>query len=227
MTAREVAALVPMPHLLEALGFIVNERTRRCACLIHGGSNRSAFSWTDAGWWKCHSCDAGGDRIALVRAVRQCSFREAVKFLATLAGVSVTDGEFSSSQYRRIRGERDADLAAARLLVSAEHSALRETRENLGALNDLQRKVSTRVRELENGRAERWPGETDWAWEALRFVCEAMPGADAAYCIATFSAPVERAAFALHPEQRDAIIQAVLERGYVSDAEGHRFEVGL
>jgi len=47
--AREIAELVPMPRLLDALSFRVNERTRRCACLLHGGSNQTALSWREDG----------------------------------------------------------------------------------------------------------------------------------------------------------------------------------
>lgn len=102
-----------MPRLLEALGFRVNERMRRNPCIIHGGSNPTAFAWTDAGLWKCHSCGAGGDRIALVRAVRGCSFREAMAFLAALAGVQyrfqrASRGEFERARLRRARAERAA-----------------------------------------------------------------------------------------------------------------------
>jgi DNA primase len=113
MNVREIAALVPMSRLLESLGFDANERTRRCACILHGGSNRSAFSWTNDGLWKCHSCGAGGDKIALVRAVRQCSFQQAVDFLAALAGVSyrttrVSRQEIESAGFYRERLERAA-----------------------------------------------------------------------------------------------------------------------
>jgi hypothetical protein len=110
---REIAALVALPRLLAALGFEANERSRRCACILHGGTNRTAFSWTEAGLWKCHSCGAGGDRIALVRAVRQCSFREAVEFLAALAGVEfrsrrVSRREIAQARRRQVRAERAA-----------------------------------------------------------------------------------------------------------------------
>lgn len=89
-TPHEISAAVDMSRLLEALGLGVNLRTRRCACQLHGGSNLSAFAWTDSGLWRCHSCGRGGDRIALVRAARRCSFREAVHFLAEVAGVAYT-----------------------------------------------------------------------------------------------------------------------------------------
>jgi len=226
MNAREVAALVLMSRLLAALGFTVNERTRRCPCVIHSGSNLTAFSWSEEGLWHCHSCGAGGDRIDLVRAVRQCSFGEAVEFFATLAGVRVADGEFSAER-RCVQAKCEADQVAARFLLNAENNALREARQNLWALNRLQRKVSRRLGELENGKPERRPEEIDWAWDALQFVHGAIARADTAYCIAAFSAPVERAAFALNPEQCEAMIQAALERGIVADSRGFRFEVNL
>jgi hypothetical protein len=58
---RQIAALVPMRRLLDSLGFTVNERTRRCACLVPGGANSSAFSWSEEGLWKRFSGGAGGD----------------------------------------------------------------------------------------------------------------------------------------------------------------------
>lgn len=113
MTAHEVASLVPTPRLLESLGFVVNERSMRCSCAIHGGSNSSAFSWTYAGLWRCHSCGAGGDKISLVRAMRGCGFREAVTYLAGLAGVefqnrSLSRADFAQMRLRRERAERAA-----------------------------------------------------------------------------------------------------------------------
>jgi len=109
-----------MPRLLAAFGFYVNERTRRCACALHGGTNRNAFSWTQAGLWKCHSCGAGGDRIALVRATRRCSFSEAVEFLAAMAGVEFRSQRVSRREFVQIRQRRErADHAAWRIADEA------------------------------------------------------------------------------------------------------------
>ncbi len=111
--ARQIAALMPMPRLLEALGFEVNERTRRAPCPLHQGRNPSAFSWTEDGRWYCFSCGAGGDRIELVRAVRQCSFREAVEFLARLAGVEYRARRISGAELEEARRRRERAEAAA------------------------------------------------------------------------------------------------------------------
>jgi phage/plasmid primase-like uncharacterized protein len=113
MNAREVAALVPMVRLLGALGFEAREKPRRCACILHGGSNRSAFSWTEAGLWKCHSCGAGGDRIALVRAVRNCDFHAALEFLGLLVGVQYSPRPASRREIACARASRERTQAAA------------------------------------------------------------------------------------------------------------------
>lgn len=110
---RQIAALVAMPRLLAELGFAVNERTRRAPCLLHSGSNPTAFAWREDGRWHCFSCGEGGDRIALVRAARRCSFRVAVEFLAALAGVQfrsrrLSRREVALTRRRRERAERAA-----------------------------------------------------------------------------------------------------------------------
>ncbi len=104
--ARQIAGLVAMPRLLTALGFEVNERTRRARCLLHGGSNPSAFSWTDDGRWFCFSCGRGGDRISLAREARQCGFREAMEFLAGLAGVGYRGRRVSPREIKQMRARR-------------------------------------------------------------------------------------------------------------------------
>jgi hypothetical protein len=111
--AREIATLVPMASLLGSLGFIVNERTRRAPCLLHAGHNYSAFSWTEGGLWRCHSCGRGGDRIALVRAAKGYSFRDAVMYLAALAGVKFCAPRLSRQEIsRRLMLRQRAEHAA-------------------------------------------------------------------------------------------------------------------
>ena len=104
---------MPMGRLFGALGIETNERTRRGPCLLHSGSNPTAFAWRDDGRWHCFSCGAGGDRIALVRAVRQCSFREAVEFLAALSGVEYHFRRISRREIAQIRRRREQAERAA------------------------------------------------------------------------------------------------------------------
>lgn len=215
---REIASLVPMPRLLEALDFAVSTRTRRCACVLHGGTNPTAFSWSEDGLWCCHSCGARGDKISLVRAVRKCSFREAIAFLAALAGVDLRENKPDYAAIERARQERKAEERLAHLLAETEHNLLLELADELDSLRQLHRKAGTWLAE---GRSP------ELCWSALAFVADALPRADTAYSIAAFASPVERARFALHPELRAAMIDAALERDFVADAKGYRFEVPL
>ena len=113
MNAREIAALVPMARLLDVLGFEVNERTGRSRCLLHDGANATAFSWREDGRWHCFACGAGGDRIALVRGVRKCSFPDAARFLAKIAGVEYVVPRPSRLKIGAAQEKRERVTAAA------------------------------------------------------------------------------------------------------------------
>lgn len=111
-----------MSHLLERLRFRLNTRSRRCACILHEGSNAFAFSWTEEGLWKCFACGAGGDKITLVRVARKCSFREAIEFLGALAGVDLPSGERSHAEIEEEQEQRKAAERAATLLAETQHA---------------------------------------------------------------------------------------------------------
>jgi hypothetical protein len=225
--AREIAALVPMPRLLAELGFQANERTRRCPCSLHGGSNPSAFSWTDSGLWHCHSCGRGGVKIKLVRIVRTCSFREASEFLATLAGVEYKPGFLSreSIEYQKRMHEREsADTDA---LLGLEFAAWCEARDVVLQLEGIRRNASKRLQAIHRGELERWPGETDLAWETLAEVSRQMPRAAAAYNVISFAPSKDRFAFAIDAAVRQELTNQALEREWIADAKGYRFEVLL
>lgn len=155
-SASEVAGLVRMPELLSALGFGVNTRTRRAPCILHGGSNASSFSWRDDGLWHCHSCGEGGGKITLVRAVRRCGFREAVEFLAALAGVEYRARHVSPQEIARLRARRERAEAAAwdvqDRFVRLQSGYARALR----LVEKLQRAIGERLsREIPSERAER------------------------------------------------------------------------
>ena len=52
-----------MEAILHALGF--KPHNGRAACLLHGGDNPTAFSYTDEVWF-CFACGSKGDKIDLV-----------------------------------------------------------------------------------------------------------------------------------------------------------------
>lgn len=89
-----VKELVDPIYVIEALGFtITNETSKevRAACIIHGGDNETAFRVNkERNTWTCftHKCHEqyGNDILGLVRAVRSCTFMEALDYLEDLTG---------------------------------------------------------------------------------------------------------------------------------------------
>jgi hypothetical protein len=111
LSPKEIARLVDMRRLLGILGFSLHERWKRCPCVLHSGINPTAFSWREDGLWFCFVCGLGGDRIALVMAVKRCGFRDAVTLLASLVGVKFYIGRksepgISQSLQARERAEK-------------------------------------------------------------------------------------------------------------------------
>lgn len=65
----------------------------RCSCKLHGGNNSSAFVMrvTNGLWW-CHTGDCGGgDIYTLVQRMEECSFAQAVEFVATFFDVDISN----------------------------------------------------------------------------------------------------------------------------------------
>lgn len=227
LSAREIAALVPMTRLLQELGFEVNTRSHRSRCLLHGGANRSAFSWNSGGFWHCFSCQQAGDRIQLVRTMRKCSFREALEFLAAMAGVKVTNAPAMSQELLRRKKERNRLQRAAHRLAVLERAVRFEYRDHLHLFFQLREKAGTRLAALHRGEPERFPAEEELCWEALRFVGDNEVRAAAAYTFIAFASQAERAVFTLRPHLRKEMIEKVLARGFVEDEKGHIAEVVL
>jgi hypothetical protein len=225
LNTREVTVLVRMARLLCELGFEVNERTRRARCLLHSGSNATSFSWRDDGRWHCFSCGAGGDKIALVRAVRQCSFLDAVGFLGALAGVECKLDTVSRADIEIQKELRDRETAEADVLLELEFSEWRTAQDDVLRLEAIRRNAGKRLDAIYQGASERWPGEAECAWAALAMVYRQMPRAAARYYVISFAQASDRFAFAMDPEARDELTNEALERGWVADSKGHRVEV--
>jgi DNA primase len=195
-------------------------------CPFHSEQTPSFSVTPSRGTFHCFGCNEHGDAFDFVARIERTDFRGAVENLAIKAGIAIK-GTTSAEEAKEAKREREQIRRESELLADVEQAVLCEARETVWALNNLRLNVSRRLNELENGNLERWPGEIGWAWDALRFAYGAIARADTAYCLAAFSAPVERAAFALHPEQREPMIQAALERNHVTGSEGYRFEVAL
>jgi hypothetical protein len=80
---------------------------------------------------------------------------------------------------------------------------------------------------LHAGAHERFPGESELCWQALRFVADHEARASAAYLVAGFSSEKDRALFALYPDQRAPIVDRVLEDGGLRADRGRWVELVL
>jgi len=98
-----IKTLIDGESLLQVLGFQIgmqNNHEIRCACLIHGGDGLTSFRYKKSNnTFSCysHHCQEtyGSDVIALVRAVKNISFIEAVEYLADFTGVSLDSIELT------------------------------------------------------------------------------------------------------------------------------------
>jgi hypothetical protein len=195
--AHDLAALVPMARLLTALGFEANEGKRRGPCPVHRGRNPSAFSWHEDGRWHCFSCGAGGDRIALVRAARRCSFSEAIHFLAPLAGVNFHSGRLSRREIVRTRRLKERAARAAwriadetgrlrRYYTEAMHRAER-LQERIG--NEIPQSTTWVAPDADWERLARLAPVSTFFFAAWNFIWDAKPDMLARF---TLASPTER-----------------------------------
>lgn len=89
MDYQAIKQLVNMRRLLLTYG-VEPDKTGRCACPIHGGDNKTAFSISnDLQTWKCHTkCDCGGDIFTFIEKKEGCSNPQAKVFIMERFGLS-------------------------------------------------------------------------------------------------------------------------------------------
>jgi len=77
MDFKEIKQFVGMERLLTEYSVTIDSH-RRCACPIHGGSNKTSFSVaSDDQSWKCFTgCDSGGDIFTFVEKMEGCDNAE-------------------------------------------------------------------------------------------------------------------------------------------------------
>ncbi len=229
VVAADIATLVPMPHLLSTLGIQVNTRSRRAPCVLHGGTNVTAFSWTEDGRWYCFHCARGGDKLSLIQAVRRSSFLDALRFLAALAGVEWAALNTAEVRQQLAEAKKEAQRvkAASQKLQKLEQDLLLAARDELLSLHKLRRDAGARLAALRRGTRPRFAGEEAVAWDALALVAEQELGVAAKYSLLAFGTEADRACFALLPGERDQMVDETLERGFVQGDTGAVMEISI
>ncbi len=228
VAAKDVAVLVSMPELLSTMGIQVNTHTRRAPCVLHSGTNVTAFSWTDDGRWHCFHCARGGDKFSLVQEVRKCSFLDALRFLAALAGVEWADLNTAEVRRQLAKAKKKAQRAKAATdkLHTLERTLLLDAREELLGLHCLRRNAGARLTAMARGAKPHFLGESELAWSALALVAGKELRTGARYTFLAFAAPADRMHFALNPRERERMVDEVLATGAVVDEKGRVMEIG-
>ncbi len=228
VAAKDIAALVSTADLLSALEIPANTRTQRAKCVLHGGSNPTAFSWTDDGRWFCFHCGQGGDKLSLIQAVRRCSFLDALRFLAALAGDDWAELNTSEMRRQLAEAKRKAQRvkAASQKLRKLEQVLLLAARDELLSLHKLRRNAGARLTAMARGAKPHFLDESEVAWSALALVAGQELRAVARYTFLAFASPADRSHFELNPCERERMVDAVLITGAVVDEKGRVMEVG-
>lgn len=137
MNIESVLAKTDLFDLVEKAGG-TPDRSGRCACPLHGGTDTNAFHiYTDGGKqkWKCFSDSCGGgDALDFVRVWRGWDFKQAYEFLGG-------DTQYDPAEMKRLADERHAraqaeledkqrrmDAARKELQVAQKHLYYHETR---------------------------------------------------------------------------------------------------
>lgn len=86
----------------------------RAKCPIHNGDNETSFEvYQDTGRFYCHSCGAGGNTIELAAQLKGLDFKDAVAWLAGIAGISLeTLGFFEGNSEEAQQYKKQIDLYA-------------------------------------------------------------------------------------------------------------------
>jgi hypothetical protein len=160
-------------------------------------------------------------------AALHCDFKSALRFLADLAGVTLASGRKHGEELAKTRREwicRRAEEAKRRAALFA---ALCETRREVLRLEHLRRNAENRLSQLRNNQPERFPGEAELVWEALKMVADCIPKTVAAYMVAAFSDQKTREKYAGETDERDALVARCMTSGGVWDDRGHFLELIL
>lgn len=197
-------ALPPMAELLARSGRTPRSATRAdCVC---PGHSRATITFNQE-VAHCFRCGWRTNSLQLARALGLRGFDR-----------SPTRSCEEAAQRRHLWG-----LAAN--LCAVERCVEFEMREVLLSLASIRRNVAARLAAIEADASERFQNERKCGWLALGFVADCEIRAVTCYLVAAFSAPADRARFALHPEARARMAEAVLERGYVETSARHRIEI--
>jgi hypothetical protein len=102
-------------HIAEVWSALGGGQLRKCRgrAWWRGGDGHNVALYAHTDTWFDFATGDGGDVIALVEAVRQCGFREAIEWLADFVGVPLSGGSNGAAHVHAYDPDRDGDLERA------------------------------------------------------------------------------------------------------------------
>lgn len=109
----------------EALGIELRKHGSRYAacCPLHNEKTPSFFVTPQNGRWHCFGCGEGGDAIALVMEMRKAGYVEALRWVASVHGVELTEAKETPEQ-KRVRLKRHSLMEVNALAAEYWHQRL-------------------------------------------------------------------------------------------------------
>ncbi len=134
---------VTIASILDEFG--IRYRHRRCACPIHGGDNKTAFSFTDT-HFKCHTRGCSGDTLTLIMALQHTDFYGACQYLAQRKRMTLSE----SPLRRHPRKSSPSTFAIPQMLEG--NPELEKSRRRLCTVRSLITYWTRRLRDLQDRR---------------------------------------------------------------------------
>jgi DNA primase len=89
---------ITIENVLDHFG--IAHRHHRAACPVHGGDNRSAFSFNDDTFY-CHTHGCKGDVVTLIMALAGVDFKGALDYLARMKGITAAPHTTRTTEFTR------------------------------------------------------------------------------------------------------------------------------
>jgi hypothetical protein len=188
----QIKRRVSIPDLLGEFHWHTRYR-RRADCGLCKGSSVATVSF-DERLWHCHRCKAGGDIFTLVEAVRDCDFKDALRWLADYARLELPDRTLTREERNRIdEAQRQRqELEQRAEWFAAQDRGLRLTyRDYLHHCHAVVGIISDHLETLDDGQ------EFALRWSQLATYIELTLEFDTPYCIVSFAPDEVRTRFVI------------------------------
>jgi hypothetical protein len=170
--------------------------------------------------WHCHRCQAGGDVFSLYMHLNGCTFADAVKELAAVAGIRAV--EIDGRQLDEARKDRAGQAQAALEIKRGIRNLRLHYRNQVQCFEGILREMRELIDVSTTSEAER-----ETCGSVINTALDELREFVAGYYLLAFGTQAEQEEFFRDPGRRNAAVAGVLSRGIIRDDRGHVMEVSL